>query len=62
VIIPAEERLARVLLTCIAEPGDERLGRLVDQEGAQDAIEAVRAGAVPDGPDRVELEKRFPPG
>jgi DNA processing protein len=60
VIISTEERLARVLLTCIAEPGDERLGRLVDQEGAQGAIEAVRAGVVPDCPDRVELEKRFP--
>jgi DNA processing protein len=59
-IVPVEERLARAVLTCMAEPGDERLGRLVDQEGAQGALTVVRAGEAPVGPDRVELEKRFP--
>lgn len=58
-IVPTEERLARVLLTCMAEPGDERLGRLVDQEGATGAVEAVRAGEAPDMPERADLEKRF---
>ena len=50
-IISAEERLARVLLSCIAEPGQERLGHLIDRLGAEGAIEAVRAGEAPDGPD-----------
>lgn len=59
-IIPTEERLARVLLTCMAEPGDERLGRLVDQEGALGALDAVRAGKAPGIPERADLEKRFP--
>jgi DNA processing protein len=59
-VVPNEERLARAVLTCMAEPGDERLGRLIDQEGAQDALAAVRAGEAPAGPDRIELEKRFP--
>jgi DNA processing protein len=58
-IVPSEERMARALLTCMAEPGDERLGRLVDQEGAMGALEAVRAGEAPDTPDRADLEKRF---
>jgi DNA processing protein len=60
VIVPTEERLARALLTCMAEPGDERLGRLVDQEGALGALDAVRSGTAPDIPDRADLEKRIP--
>jgi DNA processing protein len=59
-IVPIEERLARAVLTCMAEPGNEHLGRLIDQEGAQDALAAVRSGEAPAGSDRVELEKRFP--
>lgn len=58
--ISAEERLARALLTCIAEPGQERLGRLINQLGAQGAVEAVRAEEAPDCPDRADLERRFP--
>jgi len=58
--VSAEERRARALLTCMTEPGDERLGRLVAQEGAEGALDIVRSGQAPAGPDRVELEKRFP--
>jgi DNA processing protein len=54
-----EERLARVVLTHIAQPGDEFLGRLIAKGGAHGALEAVRAGRPPAGPDRGELEKRF---
>lgn len=59
-MVPTEERLARVLLTRMAEPGNERLGRLVDQEGALGALDAVRTGKAPPIPDRADLEKRFP--
>jgi DNA processing protein len=60
VIVPTEERLARALLTYMAEPGNERLGNLIEQEGALGALDAVRAGKAPDIPDRADLEKRFP--
>jgi DNA processing protein len=60
VIVPTEERLARALLTCMAEPGNERLGHLIDHEGALGALDAVRAGEAPDIPGRADLEKRFP--
>jgi DNA processing protein len=59
-IVPAEERLARALLTAVAEPGDERLGRLVDLEGAQGALKAIRADEVPACDDETELRRRFP--
>jgi DNA processing protein len=59
-IVSAEERRARALLTRMAEPGNERLGRLIGQEGAEGALDAVRAGTAPAGQDRNELEKRFP--
>jgi DNA processing protein len=59
VTVSDDERLARVVLTHIAEPGDEFLGRLITEEGAQGALEAVRAGGPSGGPDRAELEKRF---
>ncbi|GAA4498468.1 DNA-processing protein DprA [Actinoallomurus oryzae] len=59
-IVPAEERLARALLTAVAEPGDERLGRLVDSAGAEGALEAIRADETPGGDDETELRRRFP--
>ncbi len=40
--VPDEERLARALLTRIAEPGDELLGRLVAELGAAGAVDAIR--------------------
>ncbi len=58
--VTTEERLARALLTCMAAPGDERLGRLVARAGAEGALDLVRAGQAPAGPDRADLEKRFP--
>jgi DNA processing protein len=59
-IVPTEERLARALLTSMAEPGNERLGHLIEHEGALGALDAVRSGEAPDMPDRADLEKRFP--
>jgi DNA processing protein len=59
-IVPAEERVARAMLTAMAEPGDERLGRLVAVEGALGALEVVRTGEVPACDDRGELQRRLP--
>jgi DNA processing protein len=59
-IVSTEERLARALLTVVAEPGDERLGRLVDRAGASGALDAIRADEVPDCEDGAEVRKRFP--
>jgi DNA processing protein len=59
VTVSDDERLARVVLTHIAEPGDEFLGHLITEEGARGALEAVRAGGPPGGPDHAKLEKRF---
>lgn len=59
-LVPIEERLARALLTHMAEPGNERLGRLIEQEGAQGALGVVKSGVAPDCADRAELQKRFP--
>lgn len=39
-----EERLARALLTRVAEPGDAHLGRLIAELGPIGAVEAVRTG------------------
>lgn len=39
-----EERLARALLTRIAEPGDEYIGRLITRLGARGTVDAIRAG------------------
>jgi DNA processing protein len=47
-VISTEERLARALLTRIAEPGDELLGRLIDKEGAIGALDAIRSDSLPD--------------
>ncbi|MFL6051308.1 MAG: DNA-processing protein DprA [Actinoallomurus sp.] len=47
-MISTEERLARALLTRIAEPGDELLGRLIDKEGAIGALDAIRSDSLPD--------------
>lgn len=59
-----EERLARALLTRIAEPGDELLGRLITRLGATGAVDAVRAGRLPetgaaDPGGRAVWERRF---
>jgi DNA processing protein len=47
-MISKEERLARAVLTRIAEPGDELLGRLIAREGAVGALDAVRSDVPPD--------------
>jgi DNA processing protein len=47
-MISAEERFARALLTRIAEPGDELLGRLIAAEGAVGALDAIRSEFPPD--------------
>ncbi|WP_372440831.1 DNA-processing protein DprA [Actinacidiphila acididurans] len=39
-----EERLARVALTRVADPGDEVMGRAVRERGAREALWAARAG------------------
>ncbi len=55
-----EERLARVVLTYIAEPGDECLGRLIAGEGAEGALDLIRTDDdAPPGPDQAELTKRL---
>lgn len=62
-MIPAEERLARALLTRIAEPGDELLGRLIAREGAIGALEVIRSdappGTDPAGPGEKTVARRF---
>jgi DNA processing protein len=46
--VTAAERLARAALTRIAEPGDEVLGRLLDDIGAEEAVRRLsRGGALP---------------
>ncbi|GAA4626748.1 hypothetical protein GCM10023196_036240 [Actinoallomurus vinaceus] len=47
-MISAEERRARALLTRIAEPGDELLGRLLAAEGAIGTLNVINSDAVPD--------------
>lgn len=42
-----EERLAFALLTRIAEPGDEYIGRLITRLGAPGTVDAIRAGTLP---------------
>ncbi|WNI19821.1 DNA-processing protein DprA [Streptomyces sp. ITFR-21] len=42
--MPWQERVARVALTRIAEPGDEVMGRALRDRGAEEALLAVRAG------------------
>ncbi|MFG3228860.1 DNA-processing protein DprA [Kitasatospora sp. NPDC048194] len=44
------ERLARVLLTRLTEPGDAVVGRWLGQLPAADVVRAIRAGAVPEHP------------
>ena len=46
-MISAEERHARALLTRVAEPGDELLGRLIAAEGAIGALDVIRSDASP---------------
>ncbi|MGH8867915.1 MAG: DNA-processing protein DprA [Actinomycetes bacterium] len=40
------DRVARVALCRLAEPGDTNLGRLVEERGAAEVVEAVRTGAL----------------
>ncbi|WP_329519869.1 DNA-processing protein DprA [Spirillospora sp. NBC_01491] len=44
-----DEREARAALCAAAEPGETLLNRLIDHEGADGALRAVRAARVPDG-------------
>jgi DNA processing protein len=43
------ERLARAMLSTLAEPGGALLGRLVSSLGPIEAVEAVRTGSAPGG-------------
>jgi DNA processing protein len=54
--VSTEERLARAVLTVIAEPGDALMGRLVSEKGAEDTVARIRADQVPD---EAGAEKRF---
>jgi DNA processing protein len=45
--VPDDERLARVLLSRIAEPDDTELGALVSTSGAAAVVEQLRAGTLP---------------
>jgi DNA processing protein len=45
--VDAEERLARVALTRIAEPGDEKAGRWLRTYGAQEVLRALRGDGAP---------------
>ncbi|MFJ7245154.1 DNA-processing protein DprA [Kitasatospora sp. NPDC098652] len=48
--VPEPERLARVLLNRLSEPGDAVVGRWLDELPAVDVVRAIREGAVPDHP------------
>lgn len=56
--VSESERMARVALTHIAEPGDVRLGLLVAGEGPVTALEVVRNGSFPD-PSLRDLVSRW---
>ncbi|MGH3424347.1 MAG: hypothetical protein ACRDO8_06455, partial [Nocardioidaceae bacterium] len=43
------ERLARLRLSAIVEPGDARVPRLLASHSAEDLLESVRAGCLPGG-------------
>ncbi|MFE5584205.1 DNA-processing protein DprA [Kitasatospora sp. NPDC056531] len=47
---PEPERLARVLLNRLSEPGDAVVGRWLGQLSAVEVVRAIRAGTVPDHP------------
>ncbi|MFG2917023.1 hypothetical protein ACGF0D_29565 [Kitasatospora sp. NPDC048298] len=47
---PEPERLARVLLGRLSEPGDAVVGRWLGQLPAVDVVKAIRGGTVPDHP------------
>ncbi|MFD8084237.1 DNA-processing protein DprA [Kitasatospora sp. NPDC059722] len=47
---PEPERLARVLLSRLSEPGDAVVGRWLRQLAAAEVVQAIREGAVPDHP------------
>ncbi|WP_407639058.1 DNA-processing protein DprA [Actinacidiphila yeochonensis] len=42
--VPSEERLARALLTRVADPGDEVVGRALAERGLRDTVSALRSG------------------
>ncbi|HEY8479922.1 MAG TPA: DNA-processing protein DprA [Spirillospora sp.] len=45
----SDERTARAALTAVAEPGDAYLNRIIAHRGAEQALEAIRAGTPPEG-------------
>ncbi len=45
----SDERTARATLTAVAEPGDTFLNRIIDHSGAEQALEAIRTGTLPEG-------------
>ncbi|MFJ6776367.1 DNA-processing protein DprA [Kitasatospora sp. NPDC091257] len=47
---PEPERLARVLICRLSEPGDAVVGRWLGQLSAVDVVKAIRDGTVPDHP------------
>lgn len=56
--VPDEERLARAMLSYLAEPGGALLGRLVAARGAEGAVEVVGSGAAPAELLRSERDRR----
>ncbi|MEV7600011.1 DNA-processing protein DprA [Kitasatospora sp. NPDC089797] len=48
--VPEPERLARVLLNRLSEPGDAVIGRWLGRLPAVEVVRAIRAGDVPDHP------------
>ncbi|MBO1413595.1 DNA-processing protein DprA [Streptomyces sp. FH025] len=49
-VVPDPERLARVVLNRLSEPGDAVVGRWLGQLSAVDVVRAIRAGTVPEHP------------
>lgn len=45
----SDERTARATLTAVAEPGDTFLNRIIDHSGAEQALESIRTGTLPEG-------------
>lgn len=45
----SDERTARATLTAVAEPGDTFLNRIIGHSGAEQALESIRTGTLPEG-------------
>lgn len=56
--VSAQERVARAMLSYLAEPGGGLLGRIVAALGAEEAVEVLRSGVAPKGVVRGERDRR----